>query len=274
MLFQGHADQGRRVSKKVPAAIHSLTVQRADRSPMRTHATLSISGLFSVFATIACSAADDAASPRLHADGGAAAADGGVTAQVGHPPIQAGKLAAAGDSAGDAMAEHVADAGVGLECPHAGKVGAVRVEFHCGSITTYTCKDLSNVVLEFSDGSRERFESQTGHDNTFTGTSANAGKQVVRVWVKAGANQSGDGPGYGERVEAPAQTCTPPKAGAGGTGEPCTPQPDGTCVTVPVAGTGGSGSPCVAQPDGTCLTPPVPGNHGSAGSASGGDQPG
>ncbi|MET0388033.1 MAG: hypothetical protein ABW321_18820, partial [Polyangiales bacterium] len=85
----------------------------------------------------------------------------------------------------------------------------MRVAFDCSGITSYTCKDLSNIVLEFADGTRERFEGPSGHVNTFVGTGANAGKLVVRVWVKAGANHSGDGPGYSERVEAPIQDCVP-----------------------------------------------------------------
>lgn len=35
------------------------------------------------------------------------------------------------------------------------------------------------------------------------------GGTVVGVWVKAGENHSGDGPGYGERFDAPEGACTP-----------------------------------------------------------------
>ena len=94
------------------------------------------------------------------------------------------------------------DGGVTLDCIKGGPVSAVHAEFHCGSVTVYTCKDLSNVVLEFEDGHRERFENQSGHTNVFFGTGANANLRVTRVWIKAGANQSGEGPGYGERSDA------------------------------------------------------------------------
>jgi hypothetical protein len=164
-----------------------------------------------------------------------------------------------------------ADGGFALDCPHGGKVSVVHVAFHCGAITTYTCKDLSNVVLEFEDGTRQRFEDQSGHVNTFTGTGANAGKRVVRVWVKAGPNFSGDGPGYGERVEAPDETCQPPAAGgggAGGTGEPCTPGPDGACAPPGnTGGVGGTGEPCIVTPDGSCAPPGNVAGHGVAGEA-------
>lgn len=64
-------------------------------------------------------------------------------------------------------------------------------------------KDLSNVVLEFADGSHQKFE---GFHNgfmagTFFGTGEYEGKNVVGVWIKSGQNDSGDGPGYGEHVE-------------------------------------------------------------------------
>jgi hypothetical protein len=145
------------------------------------------------------------------------------------------------------------DAGA-LACPHGGKVGGVLVEFECQIIRVHTCKDLSNVVLEFADGTRQRFEDLQGHSNVFSGTGANAAKQVVRVWVKAGANHSGDGPGYGERIEAPDQTCVPPSSGSGGAGGSCVVTPDGNCVPVGgVGGVAGDDAPCIVAPDNNCL---------------------
>lgn len=72
-------------------------------------------------------------------------------------------------------------------------------------------KALSNVVVKFADGER------------FAGD-----REIVTVWVKAGNNVSGDGPGYGERFEADAD-CD----GNGGTG--------GTGGTGATSGTGGTG---------------------------------
>jgi hypothetical protein len=159
------------------------------------------------------------------------------------------------------------DAGV-LECPKGGKASAVLVEFECHLIRVHTCKDLSNVVLEFADGTRQRFEGLKGHVNMFNGTGANAGKQVVRVWVKAGANHSGDGPGYGERVEAPDQTCVPPTGGGGGAGGSCVVTPDGNCVPVGgVGGVAGEGAPCIVTPDNNCLPGGGIGGIGGSGGA-------
>jgi len=61
--------------------------------------------------------------------------------------------------------------------------------------------DLSNVVLQFSDGTTQKFEGLIGLSQTFSGTGANAGKCITGIWIKSGCNQSGDGPGYGEWVE-------------------------------------------------------------------------
>ncbi len=124
-----------------------------------------------------------------------------------------------------------------------GAVGRVHVVFTCDSITVYSCKDLSNVVLEFEDGERERFEGLNGQVGTFSGT---RGGRIVGVWVKAGANFSGDGPGYGERFDAPdADDCDTGQGGSGGTtggggtGGCADNDPDESCG--PLGGVGGSG---------------------------------
>lgn len=64
-------------------------------------------------------------------------------------------------------------------------------------------KDLSNVVLEFADGTEYKFDGLTGLTGTFSGVGENEGKEIVGVWVKSGSNESGDGPGYGERFDNP-----------------------------------------------------------------------
>jgi len=66
------------------------------------------------------------------------------------------------------------------------------------SVYVTSTKDLSNVVLEFADGSHQKFDSLTSYSGTFSGTDGNAGKEIVGVWVKSGCYQSNDGPGYGE----------------------------------------------------------------------------
>jgi large repetitive protein len=80
------------------------------------------------------------------------------------------------------------------------QVGAVFAPNH-QSVTTNSTMDLSNVVLQFSDGTTQKFEGLTGLTGTFAGTGQHAGKCITGVWIKSGCNQSGDGPGYGEFVE-------------------------------------------------------------------------
>jgi hypothetical protein len=82
----------------------------------------------------------------------------------------------------------------------------IEVVFSCTSITAYSpCKDLSNVVLQFADGTRERVGELVGGTGTFAGTGANAEKVIVGVWVKAGKN--GSSPGLGEYFAAPTGSC-------------------------------------------------------------------
>jgi hypothetical protein len=93
-----------------------------------------------------------------------------------------------------------------LECG-GGPVGPIDVEFRCTEVDVDSCKELSNVVLEFADGTHEKIDDLSGHSGTFAGTGDNEGKEIVGVWVKAGNNASGDGPGYGERFDAPGDLC-------------------------------------------------------------------
>ena len=81
----------------------------------------------------------------------------------------------------------------------------VAVEFDCDEVHVKSCKDLSNVVLEFADGSHYKFDDlNEGNEASFAGVNDHDGSDIVGVWVKAGANHSGDGPGYGERFESTA----------------------------------------------------------------------
>jgi hypothetical protein len=82
----------------------------------------------------------------------------------------------------------------------------IDVTFHGNGTSVYieANKDLSNVVLEFADGSHYKFDGlNQGKTGTFAGVGQHAGKVISGVWVKSGCNQSGDGPGYGERFDAP-----------------------------------------------------------------------
>jgi len=74
----------------------------------------------------------------------------------------------------------------------------VSVEYRYKSVYVTSSKDLSNVVLEYHDGTHQKFEGLSGHSQVFQGTGSNSGKAIYKVWVKSGNNASGEGPGYGE----------------------------------------------------------------------------
>lgn len=88
-----------------------------------------------------------------------------------------------------------------LECGSRGSTGDILVTFTCDTVTVEACKELSNVVLDYGDA-EEKLECLPGKTATLTGTAPLEG-----VWVKAGNNASGDGPGYGQYFQAPAGGC-------------------------------------------------------------------
>jgi hypothetical protein len=79
----------------------------------------------------------------------------------------------------------------------------IRVVFRGPVVRVEAKLDISNVVLEYSDGARQKFDDLDGHVMELRGTGPHAGKEVFRAWVKSGPNFSGDGPGYGQRFERP-----------------------------------------------------------------------
>lgn len=82
---------------------------------------------------------------------------------------------------------------------------AVTVFFNgcTNSVYVTSTKDLSNVVLEMCDGTRHKYDNLSSPTGWFASPD---GKNIVRVWVKSGCYMSGDGPGYGWRVEGPCET--------------------------------------------------------------------
>ena len=93
----------------------------------------------------------------------------------------------------------------GSNIPH------IDVTFREDSIYVVSDKDLSNVVLEFTDGVHQKFDGLKGKTGTFAGTGSNYSKSISRVWVKSGNNNSGDGPGYGELFVNPGSGLSDPQ---------------------------------------------------------------
>lgn len=75
----------------------------------------------------------------------------------------------------------------------------ITVTFRANDVYVQSTKDLSNVVLQFADGTTQKFDGLSGKTGTFRGTGSNYNKRIDTVWVKSGQNDSGDCPGCGER---------------------------------------------------------------------------
>jgi hypothetical protein len=85
--------------------------------------------------------------------------------------------------------------------PASPEMAQISVTFRSSDVQVNSNKDLSNVVLQFSDGSMQKFEDLSGYTGEFQGTGEHAGKRIDVAWVKSGSNESGDCPGCGERFE-------------------------------------------------------------------------
>ncbi|QDT66119.1 Tad domain-containing protein [Calycomorphotria hydatis] len=86
--------------------------------------------------------------------------------------------------------------------PAQGPIPHVTVTFKGSEIYAVSSKELSNVVLEFTDGTHQKHDSldqNPRYEDSFAGTGYNEGKTIKRCWIKSGQNFSDDGPGYGER---------------------------------------------------------------------------
>jgi hypothetical protein len=83
--------------------------------------------------------------------------------------------------------------------PSSGAEPQITVKFleNTNQVYVTSTKDLSNVVLGFEDGTSQKIEPLSGLTGTFGGGST----KITKIWVKSGSNDSGEGPGYGERFE-------------------------------------------------------------------------
>ena len=78
-----------------------------------------------------------------------------------------------------------------LDCQRGGPTGPIAVRFECYEVRIVSCKELSNVVVEFEDGEHNKYEGLEGH----YGTVGEGEIEIGGVWVKAGNNERGEGPG-------------------------------------------------------------------------------
>jgi hypothetical protein len=93
-----------------------------------------------------------------------------------------------------ALAPLLISGGIALAAMPAGAAptGAIDVD-SSGHITS--AKDISNIVIKDCDGNVTKIEFRDGTNEY------DLGGNVDMVWVKAGNNKSGDGPGYGELLD-------------------------------------------------------------------------
>ncbi len=73
----------------------------------------------------------------------------------------------------------------------------IFVEYRGGQVYVESSKDLSNVVVRYTNGYTYKYDNLSCGQ---TGTFGN-GNTIAEVWVKSGTNASGDGPGYGENFD-------------------------------------------------------------------------
>ncbi|MFI4875825.1 MAG: pilus assembly protein TadG-related protein [Blastopirellula sp. JB062] len=86
--------------------------------------------------------------------------------------------------------------------PSSGCDSQIQVTFKGDEVDVQSSKDLSNVVLQFDNGNRYKYDNlNQGSTGTFAGRGGNSGRRITKVWVKSGCNNSGEGSGYGERFE-------------------------------------------------------------------------
>lgn len=148
-------------------------------------------------------------------------------------------------SAGATLALGVASTGI-AGAATAREANTVAAEFDCTSVDVSSSRyDLSNVVLQFDDGSVQRFEGLSSKTGTFAGTGDFAGLELDGVWIKAGNNKSGDGPGYGEFVDAPDDTCGSPESTATSSSTSSTSSTSSSSSTSDTTSTGSHGDDAV-----------------------------
>lgn len=109
----------------------------------------------------------------------------------------------------------------------AAPTGWIDVTYDCdaGAWVITSEKDISNVVVG-DDGVDVKTEME---DDVNTWTVSDPDGTLDTIWVKAGNNKSGDGPGYGERFELTAPDCDPD---ADGDGYPASEDCDDTDPTI------------------------------------------
>jgi len=77
-------------------------------------------------------------------------------------------------------------------------IADIDVEYtSCSEAEIVSSKDISNIVIELDNGDIIKIEDVDSQTYAL-----DMGENIANIWVKSGANGSGDGPGYGEKFES------------------------------------------------------------------------
>jgi Flp pilus assembly protein TadG len=82
--------------------------------------------------------------------------------------------------------------------PTNGNMAQIVTQVQSNGAQVTSTKAISQVQLQFSDGSMQTINAGNVTSGTFKGTGSNASKTVSAVWVKSGTNNSNKSPGTGE----------------------------------------------------------------------------
>jgi hypothetical protein len=87
----------------------------------------------------------------------------------------------------------------------------MHVLFECDSATIYSCKSLSNAVLEYESGKAQRFTGLHGQVATLAARGVHDGSRIASVWLPDGTRTVAGERAGGPRFEAPADSCGAPQ---------------------------------------------------------------
>ncbi len=72
-----------------------------------------------------------------------------------------------------------------LDCPRGGPTAPIAVHFECNEVHVVSCKDLSNVVVEFEDGEHYKYDGLDGHYGTFGAVGPPRGQSSMQSYGSA-----------------------------------------------------------------------------------------
>jgi hypothetical protein len=93
-----------------------------------------------------------------------------------------------------------------LDCAQA-EAPDVHVLFECDSVTIYACDEMSDAVLEYESGRRQRFTRLGGQLVTLAARGVHDGQRIVSVRLPGDGSDRLAATGGERRIAAPADSC-------------------------------------------------------------------